>query len=136
MTEQPAPPTNATAARAALDQKMADKDGWAARYLLGGVAERKEFDTLTGMIAGGGDDVVSAAMAGNVSDPTDAHQRLMADTAGWLRDSGFPEKAINEVLSDKVPPEADIELARVWKTQAFRSPEFVKRFLAGEPVVA
>ena len=132
MTQQQTQPTNATEARAALDAKLADKE-WGDRYLSGAATERREFTELTTLIARGGDDVVTAAMAGTLSDPTDADQRFLADAAGWLRDHGFPDRAIHETLSGKEPTAADIELARVWKTQAMKSQDYVKRFLANDP---
>jgi hypothetical protein len=134
MNDTPASPATATEARAVLDARIADKDGWAARYLEGGAAERREFTDLTEKIARGGDDVVTAAMNGDLPDVPSSEQRLMAGTAGWLRDLGFTEKAIHETLSDNVvPAPADIERARIVKAQADRSEEFQKRLLAGEP---
>jgi len=125
-------PANATEARAALDAKMANSE-WSSRYLQGGAAERQEFTDLTTKISNGGADAVSAAMGGDLPDLATSTDRLMASTAGWLRDRGFPDKAIHETLSGTEPTVEDIQRARTWKTQAMRSAEFSKRYLAGEP---
>lgn len=136
MTTEPAPaPKTATEARTALDAKMADKE-WGGRYLEGGAAERREFVELTTLIAGGGEDTVKAAIAGDLPAIPSADQRLMADTASWLADHGFPPKAVFETLTEKEPTAEDIARARTWKAQAMRSPEFVKRYLSGEPDAA
>jgi hypothetical protein len=58
---------------------------------------------------------------------------MMANTADMLREIGFPEKAIHETLAGKVPTPDDIQLAQSWKRQALNSPEWVRRYLSGEP---
>ena len=112
-----APPAGAaTEARARLDALIADRDGWASRYLEGGAAERREFTELTEKIVSGGDDAVTAAMNGDLPDLAPSEQRLMAGAAEWLRETGFSEKAIHETLSDNVvPTQADIERAQTSK---------------------
>jgi hypothetical protein len=130
MTDQP-PPANATEARAVLDARIADK-GFADRVFAGDIAAKKELDALHAKIHAGGDDVVVEAMTGKLPEGATSDQRLMAETAAWMREKGFPERAIQETLSDKKPTPEDVERARLWKTMAMKNEDFVKRYLAGD----
>jgi hypothetical protein len=125
-------PATATEARTVLQTRIADK-AFADRVFAGDVAATKELHELSAMSAGGGDDVVALAMAGiPTHELSTADQRIMASTANMMRDLGFPPKAIQETLSDKEATAEDVERARVWKTQAFKNPEWVKRFMSGD----
>jgi hypothetical protein len=128
----PAPPKNATEARAVLDARMADK-GWGERVFNGDPNANKELRELTAMVSNEDASTVAAAMSGSIGDMPDSSVRLMANTADMLREIGFPEKAIHETLAGKVPTPDDIQRAQSWKRQAMNSPEWVRRYLSGEP---
>lgn len=135
MTDTPAPPpANATAARATLDAHMTDQ-AWVDRVFSGDPAAKKELNDLTTMVATGakGADVVAAIMNGDLPQAgATSDERVMAATAGMLRDIGFPAKAIEETILGKEPTPVDIDRARAWKIQAFQNADWVKRYLAGD----
>jgi hypothetical protein len=128
----PAAPTNAVEARGRLDTRIADKD-FGAKVLSGDPNANREFRDLQKMAASEDDSTITAAMSGNIGEMPDSSTRLMANTTDMLREIGFPEKAIHETLAGKVPTPDDIQLAQSWKRQAMNSPEWVRRYLSGEP---
>jgi hypothetical protein len=135
MTDQPAPltpPANATEAQARLTSLVENRD-WGAKIVAGDVTANREMRALTAMIAGGGDDVAAAIVSGNkLPELATSEQRLMAATAEHLREMGFPPTAIRETISGKEPTPADVERARLWKTQIMKNPEWVRRYLDGD----
>jgi hypothetical protein len=131
MTDAPAAPATATEARAVLDARMADK-AWGDRVYSGDAAANQELRDLTAKVAAGGDDAVAVAMSGKLPDMATGDQRIMASTADWLRDIGFPPKAIQETLAGREPTAADVERARTWKARAMKNQDYVKRYLSGD----
>jgi hypothetical protein len=129
------PPTNAAEAQAVLNTKFADK-AWGAKLLSGDGPTTTEYRGLRELI--------------NKPDPTDAVKVAMSSddkqgfiqdssvvelrgAAGFLRDLGLNEQQVAETLQGKQPSEAEIQMAKAWKTQSFKSKEFVNRLFAGEP---
>ncbi|WP_299804748.1 hypothetical protein [Tardiphaga sp.] len=80
-------------------------------------------------------DPVDLAIAGVVTggDMPDSTSKLMAETAAWLRDIGVSTDVTRETLSGREMTKQEFETVKAWKDQKMRSPEFTKRFLAGEP---
>jgi hypothetical protein len=137
MTEQqpaapPAPPKNATEARAVLDARMADKD-WGGRVFNGEPAANKELHELTAMVAAGGDDTVAVAMTGNPVFMPNTDMAAMAHTAAWLREMGIRSEVIKEVLEGRPSVTArEYELVTNFKKEKMGNAEFVRLFLSGD----
>jgi hypothetical protein len=138
MTEQsgapvtpPAAPANALEARARLDTLIADKD-WGAKLLANDAATTREYRDLQDKAANTDDSTVSAALSGQIGEFPDSSLRLMANTADMLREKGFPEQAIRETISGKVPAQVDVDIATAWRTN-LKSKDFTDRLLRGEP---
>jgi hypothetical protein len=136
MTDQtlvvpPAPPTNATEARAALDARKADP-AWSDRYLAGSPAEKKEFDSLTAMIAAGGDDTVSVAMSGNPVYMPTTDMAMMAHTAAMFRELGIRDEVTREFLQGKGVSAQEYELVVNWKKEHMGDVEWQKKYLSGD----
>jgi hypothetical protein len=127
-----APPKTATEARVALDARAADKDGWAKRFDAGGITEKREWEQLTAMIAGGGDDTVTVAMTGNpvYMPTTDLHQ--MAHTAGWFRELGIRDEVTSEFLRGEKVTVQEYEAVSNWKKIQMGNEEWVKKYLSGD----
>jgi hypothetical protein len=129
-----APPVNAAEARTVLDARMGDKS-WGAKLFAGDVAVTTEYRGLRELI--NKPDLtgeVAAAMSG------DPHPSIIQDSravelrgsAGFLRDLGLNEQQVKETLEGKEPSQAEIEMAKQWKAQTFKSKEFVNRLFAGD----
>jgi hypothetical protein len=132
VTTPPAPPANATEARMRLDALTADK-AWGDRFCNGDIAAKKEFSDLTSMIAGGGDDVVSAAMSGNIGEVPSSALKMMAETAGMLREVGASEPVIEQVLKGHKVTAQEYKLVEAEKARLMKSEAFVKDYMAGDP---
>jgi hypothetical protein len=126
-----AAPTNSAEASAVLAARVADTS-WSDKLLSRDADTTREFNELTAMVAGGTSDV-DVAMSGALPDVPDSKLKTMAGTAEFLRNNGFPPLAIKETLERKEATQAEFDLATALKNQHMRSPEFVKRYLSGEP---
>ena len=129
------PPTNAAEARTVLDGKMADKL-WGARLLSGDVAAKTEWRELQDLInRPDSSDAVAAAMSS--ADPRgiiqDSGAVELRGMAGHLREMGLSEVQVRETLEGKEPTADEVDLAKRWKAQTFKSKEFAARLFAGEP---
>jgi hypothetical protein len=123
----PAPPATPAEASTRLTALKSDP-AWRDQFLAGNGPQVKEFKNLSELAAKGDD--VDMAMAGVSGQSSES--RLLAATAEHLREMGFPPTAIRETISGKEPTPADVERARVWKTQIMKNPEWVKRYLSGD----
>lgn len=118
-----------------LDTRMADKQ-WGAKLFAGDVPVTTEYRSLRDLI--NKPDLtgeVAAAMSnqdhgGIIQDSSVVELR---GAAGFLREMGLNETQVAETLSGKEPSQAEIDMAKQWKTQTFKSKEFVNRLFAGEP---
>ncbi|EGP07537.1 hypothetical protein CSIRO_2776 [Bradyrhizobiaceae bacterium SG-6C] len=111
---------------------MQADSGWSEKLFQGDAAANAEFRDLTTLIASGGSDV-DRALTGDIGDLPSGEERRMADTAEMLRGLGFQPASIRDVIGGAPMAKSDHELAAGWKERAMRSPDFTKRFLAGEP---
>jgi hypothetical protein len=128
----PAPPANVAEATARLAARSADKD-WGAKVLAGDADAKREWRDLTSMASGADDSMVAAAMSGNAGQMSDSRVRMMADTAGMLRGIGIREEIIGEVLKGHEVTAEEYKLTEAWKARQMKDPEFVKKFLNGDP---
>jgi hypothetical protein len=55
--------------------------------------------------------------------------------AGYLREMGLNDVQVRETLEGKEPTAEEVAIARQCKAQSFKSQDFVKRMMAGEPDV-
>ena len=132
--QQPAaPPANAIEARAVLDARIADKE-FGAKVFAGDAAALRELRDLTGKVAGGGDDVVAAAVTGSVQTalPNSA-ERIMAGTADLMREIGFTPQAIAATISGQPVTTELFEKAKAFKAGAMKNPDFITRYLGNDP---
>jgi hypothetical protein len=130
-----APPTNGVEARVVLNGKMADNQ-WAAKLLSGDVTAKTEWRELQDLInRPDSTDAVAAAMSS--ADPRgiiqDSGAVALRGMAGHLREMGLSEVQVRETLEGKEPTAAEVDLAKRWKAQTFKSKEFAARLFAGEP---
>jgi hypothetical protein len=129
------PPANATEARALLDSRMADK-GWGQKLFAGDAAATTEYRSLRDLINKPDLTGEVAAAMSNDDHPgiiQDSRAVELRGSAGFLRDLGLNETQVAETLSGKQPSEAEIDMARQWKIQSFKSKEWVARLMSGEP---
>ena len=130
MTE-PAAPATATEARAVLDARMADKD-WGSRVFNGDPAANKELRELTAQVAAGGEDVVAAAMSGELPDMPTGDQRIMAGTAEMLRELGIRDEVTANFLRGEGVTPQEYELVANWKREHMGDAEWTAKFLSGD----
>jgi hypothetical protein len=128
----PAPPANSQEARTRLDAFIADKER-GAKLFAGDAATTKEFNSLTTMAATDDASTVAAAMAGNIGDVPNSSVKLMADTAGMLREIGIRDGIIEQVLQGHEVTADEYKATEAWKSRQMRDPVFVKAYLSGEP---
>jgi hypothetical protein len=128
----PAPPANAVEARARLDAFVADL-GKGAKLLARDPETTKEFKSLSEMASGEDASTVAAAIAGNPGDMLDSQLKMMANTAGMLRDIGIKEGIIKEVLQGHLVSAEEFKLTEAWKARQMKDPVFVRSYLSGEP---
>jgi hypothetical protein len=128
----PAPPANATEASARLTALSGDRT-WSGRLLSGDLTATAEFNSLTQMVAEGGDKI-DRAMSGVLPDLLpDGDLKHMAGTADMLRSAGVTEAVIRETLSGKEVTQAEFNATKIWYDQKMRDQKFTKEWLAGDP---
>jgi hypothetical protein len=129
----PAPPANSAEARTRLDALIADKER-GAKLLAGDAATNREYRELR-TLADNPDpaDVVAAAMSGQIGDVPDSSVKMMAETAGMLREIGIREEIIEQVLRGHEVSADEYKLVEAWKARQMKDPVFVKAYLSGDP---
>ena len=129
----PAPPANATEARTRLDAFITDRDR-GAKLLAGDAEVNREYRELRAKADDPDSaDLVATAMSGQIGEMPDSSVRMMADTAGMLREVGIRESIIEEVLRGHEVSADEFRLVEAWKARQMRDPVFVKAFLSGDP---
>jgi hypothetical protein len=127
----PVAPANANEAQARLNAFVADNVKGA--LLLAGHAEtNREFTQLTAMASGEDASTVAAAMAGNVAEIPSSSVKLMADTAGMLREIGIREEIIEQTLKGHEVSAEEYKLVEAYKSRLFKDPTFVRSFLSND----
>jgi hypothetical protein len=130
----PAPPANATEASSRLAALSADK-AWSGKLLSGDTSATKEFNSLTTMVAEGGDGV-AVAMSGVLPPAANGEMREMAGLTEFLRDTGITDDVIRQTLSGHEVTQAEFDATKRWHDQHMRDKEFTKKWLAGDPEAA
>jgi hypothetical protein len=130
---RPAPPANATEARARLDALIADK-ARGAKLVAGDAEVTREYRELRAK-ADNPDpaDTVAAAMSGNLGEMPDSSVKMMAETAGMLREIGIREEVIADTLRGHEVSPNEYKLVEAWKARQMKDPVFVKAYLSGDP---
>jgi hypothetical protein len=128
----PAPPANATEARARLDGLMADKD-WGAKLLAGDADTKREYFSLSSMAANTDASTIAVAMSGNIGEFPDSRMKMMSDTAGMLREIGIREEIIAQTLQGHEVSADEFKLVEAWKARQMKDPVFTKAWLSGDP---
>jgi hypothetical protein len=134
-------PQNANEARARL-QALANDTKWYDRYVRGSQAERAEFDQLTRLAASDGEqEAIGLIETVDATQDRDAQpRRAYAALFDGLRGSvgGLPQTAEDAMraidsgeMTDR-PTEGDRLVAREALERLSKSPEWVKKFLAGD----
>jgi hypothetical protein len=128
----PAPPANAAEARTRLDALIADKDK-GAKLLAGDAEVNREYRELR-LKADNPDpaDTVAAAMAGNLGEMPDSSVKMMAETAGMLREIGIREEIIEQTLRGHEVSEKESQIVSAYKARLMKDPTFVKAYLSGD----
>jgi hypothetical protein len=88
---------------------------------------------LTALASGEDASTVAAAMSGNIGDIPDSSVKLMAETAGMLREIGIREEIVEQVLKGHEVSAEEYKLTEAWKARQMKNPDFVKAYLSGEP---
>jgi hypothetical protein len=133
----PADPKTPSEARARL--QAATRDGaWSKRFFDGDPAARSEFKNWT-ELAASADGADAAAAAERASGEFSAGQfglpaSDIASAAEQLRQIGFSDKGINEVLTGANFTQEQVKRAFDWKERAMRDPNFRALFLKGDPI--
>jgi hypothetical protein len=130
----PAPPANAQEARTRLDALIADNDR-GAKLLAGDAATTKEFNSLTAMVAEGGDNI-DRAMTGALPDVPDSDLKAMAGTADMLREIGVSPDVIRQTLENYEITQAEFDATKAWQARTMKDQFFVKAWLEGDPDAA
>jgi hypothetical protein len=131
-----APPANAAEARTVLDARMGDK-AWGAKLFAGDVATTTEYRDLRALINNPdpADSVTVAMSSQDLGMLPNAAAVELRGAAGYLREMGLNDVQVRETLEGKEPTAEEVAIARQWKAQSFKSQDFVKRMMAGEPDV-
>ena len=112
-----------------LDRRIADP-AFGAKLKAGDVEARAEWQRLTTAAADA--NPVEAAMSGQLPEMPDSDLRLMANTAGMLRDIGIRDEVIRETLQDHEVTQADHDATRIWLKQHEADKEWCKKLRAGD----
>jgi hypothetical protein len=128
-----AAPANATEAHRRLEALSSDST-WSQRLLNNDAAARKEFNSLTALVAGGTD--ADFAIAGvlpefHVDSGTGAPLRDQLAAVPQLREAGIDDEAIRQVLTDQPVTKAEHDLAKQQHADRMSDPEFTKRWFGG-----
>ena len=134
MVAPPAPPANAQEARTQLDALIADT-ARGAKLLAGDAATTKEFNSLTAMVAEGGDQV-DRAMSGALPDVPDSELKAMAGTAAMLAEMGIKPEVVRQTLENHEVTQAEYDAAKAWQARTMRDQFWVKAYLEGDPDAA
>jgi hypothetical protein len=131
--QPPAPPATAAEASVRLEALKADKE-WGAKLIAGDPAANREFSELQ-LKADSADpaDMAAVAMSGNIGEMPDSRVKLMAETAGMLREIGIREEIIEQTLRGHEVSPIEMKQAEAWRERAMRDPVFVKAWLSGDP---
>jgi hypothetical protein len=131
--QQPAPPATAAEASGRLEALKADKE-WGAKLIAGDPAANREFSELHLKIDSVDPaDMAAVAMSGNIGEMPDSRVKLMAETAGMLREIGIREEIIEQTLRGHEVSPIEMKQAEAWRERAMRDPVFVKAWLSGDP---
>ena len=128
------PPATAAEARARLAALTKDRQ-WGDRFLAGDSRALKEYRALmdkaaeaeTTDAANPPDDFIFETTYGNELSP-----RAVASWVGGMREIGFPDGAIQEVLEGKQFTPEQVEQARHLKSRYMRDPLFTAAYLSGD----
>jgi hypothetical protein len=137
-TAPSATPTDAAGARARLAD-LAANPKWTSDYLNGNADARKDFDSLTKLIATGSD--VDMAIAGvlpeaHVDFGPGVSLRDQAAAVPVLRKMGIGDDAIRQLLEDKPVSRREYQLAEQWRDEHLTNAEWTKKWLAGDAAAA
>ena len=127
-----------TMASVRLKELEADKT-WGERLQAGDPKTHAEFVSLTTLAASGDPlDQIMAGVAPNVAaiDETGgarASPQDQVEAVEDLRAKGVPDQAIRELLADRRPTLAEHEQGKKNQEANFRNPEWVERFMRGDP---
>jgi hypothetical protein len=122
-------------ARTQLAGLMTNKD-WGAKLIGGDANTVQQYRGLIDMAARTDDSTIAAAMSGSIGEMPDSQTKVMADTANMLREIGIPEGAIGQALKGDGVSEQEFKMAEAWKARQMKDPEFVKKYLNGDPEAA
>jgi hypothetical protein len=128
----PAAPTSAVEARGRLDTLIADKD-WGAKLLAGDTNANREFRDLQNMADKSDDSTIATAMSGNLGPMLDSQVKMLAETAGLLREAGIREEVVEQTLRGHIVTEQEAQLVSAYKSRLMKDPTFVRSFLSGDP---
>jgi hypothetical protein len=135
----PASPTTPTEARARLDHLTTDKQ-WAAKFEAGDADTRREFDTLTALVAEARpgdrlDDVLAGTATLPLIETVTAGQlptiKLMSAVDG-LREAGISGDAIRQAVNGVKVSRIEYEAGKQLHAQRVSDAEWRKRLLAGD----
>jgi hypothetical protein len=128
----PAPPANAAEARTQLDALLGSKEE-GAKLLAGDAEVNRRYRDLRAM-ADNPDpaDAVTAALTGNLGSIPDSSVKMMADTAGMLREIGISEPVIEQTLRGHEVSALEMKQVEAWRARAMSDQTFVKLWLSGD----
>jgi hypothetical protein len=127
--EAPKTPADASARLATL---QADKT-FTDRLLAGGIAERKEWDSLLSLASSGDKVDAAVSMPGGVANSVpDSELRQLASTAADLRELGLPDEVVRQALSGAPVSAEEYRAVRQWRDERTSDGEWSKKFLAGD----
>src|SRR5258707_948834 len=111
----PAPPANAAEARSRIDALIADKEK-GAKLLSGDAEVNREYRDLRAK-ADNPDpaDQVAVALSGEIGEMPDSTVKMLAETAGMLREVGLSEPVIEQALRGHAVSEQEFKLVEGWR---------------------
>lgn len=129
-----AAPTTPAEARARMAALAADPK-WSTAYLNGDVEARREFQSVTALIADGNE--ADLALAGVVPENLvdfgpGASVRDQAKAVPNFREMGIRDEVIREVLEDRTVSQHDHDMAENWRNLRLKDSNFVKQYLSGD----
>jgi hypothetical protein len=131
--QPPAPPATAAEASGRLEALKADKE-WGAKLIAGDAEANREFRELQLKIDSADPaDMAAVAMSGNIGEMPDSRVKLMAETAGMLREIGIREEIIEQTLKGHEVSPDEYKQVEAWKARQMKDPVFVKAYLSGDP---
>jgi hypothetical protein len=133
-----ATPQTSSEARVRLQQLTADS-AWAEKLEAGDVDTRKEFTKLTELAAKDqlADAIIGPASEQPLADVTIGGNELTArntfSAAEGLREAGFNDTMVLEVITGKTFTADEVAIATDRKSRAMRDPVWQELFLSGDP---